>query len=299
MGEINGLQTYISPDYDPAFLGRGTKKKGDSRIEVRLALPFSMHCTACNEFLYKGRKFNAKKETVAGEVYLGLKIYRFYIKCTRCSAHLTFKTDPKAGSYICETGCTRNFEMYLEEQAEKALEEEEAAAIELDPMQALESKTAANQAELDTIDALEEEQVRRGNIDRLSTAPLEVLAALDATRAQSEGGAGASSALNEHGLSAEDEAQLASVRFGASSGTVRNESSDSDSDTDGEKPPPAAELYQTAAPVKASASTLTVVRRKRRRDEDTSVPPPIAKHVEPATSALGSLAGYGSSSDSN
>lgn len=48
-------------------------------------------CKTCGEYIYKGKKFNARKETVQNELYLGLPIFRFYIKCTRCLAEITFK----------------------------------------------------------------------------------------------------------------------------------------------------------------------------------------------------------------
>jgi hypothetical protein len=306
MGERKGFQTYISPDFDPALVQKKVKKKsGDSRIDVRLAIPFSMTCTACNEFMYKGRKFNAKKETVIGETYLGLKIFRFYIKCTRCSNHITFKTDPKEGSYVCEKGSTRNFELYREEQAAAEVEKEKAEAVELDPMQALENKTMTNQAELDAIDALEEERVRRGNIDRLSTAPEGVLAALDASRAQIEvTGESAVSAvlLNEHGLSVEDEAQVAAVRFGSSSSADAS----SDSDNDISKGPITTKAFAVCAPSRDQVSFtdpgVTLVRRKRQRDDEKEVT--LQKTVKTAeareASALVGLRAYGSSdSDSN
>ena len=50
-------------------------------------------CKTCGEYIYKGKKFNARKETVQNEVYLGLPIFRFYIKCTRCLAEITFKVN--------------------------------------------------------------------------------------------------------------------------------------------------------------------------------------------------------------
>lgn len=50
-----------------------------------------VRCKTCGEYIYKGKKFNARKETVQNEVYLGLPIFRFYIKCTRCLAEITFK----------------------------------------------------------------------------------------------------------------------------------------------------------------------------------------------------------------
>lgn len=42
--------------------------------------PFNMRCATCGEYIYKGKKFNARKEDVENEDYLGIRIYRFYIK---------------------------------------------------------------------------------------------------------------------------------------------------------------------------------------------------------------------------
>ena len=61
------------------------------------------------EYIYKGRKFNARKETTE-EKYLAIPVFRFYIRCTRCSGEITFKTDPKNMDYTCERGAKRNFE---------------------------------------------------------------------------------------------------------------------------------------------------------------------------------------------
>ena len=71
MGERKSFQTYISPEFDPAVVERNKPKKKNitGKIDVRLALPFSISCTLCHEFMYKARKFNAKKETVVGETY--------------------------------------------------------------------------------------------------------------------------------------------------------------------------------------------------------------------------------------
>lgn len=61
--------------------------------EALRALSLS-RCKTCGEYIYKGKKFNARKETVQNEMYLGLPIFRFYIKCTRCLAEITFKVRP-------------------------------------------------------------------------------------------------------------------------------------------------------------------------------------------------------------
>ena len=47
-------------------------------------------------YIYRGTKFNSRVETVKGERYLGtIPIRRFYIRCPKCVATITFKTDPE------------------------------------------------------------------------------------------------------------------------------------------------------------------------------------------------------------
>ena len=58
---------------------------------VRLPDVFPNRCNTCGEYIYKGKKFNSRKETVEDEDYLGLYIFRFYIKCPRCVAEIAFK----------------------------------------------------------------------------------------------------------------------------------------------------------------------------------------------------------------
>merc|ERR1711865_444486 len=60
--------------------------------------------------MYRGKKFNSRKEDVPEEAYLGIMVFRFYIRCTRCNAEITFKTDPQNSDYQAEHGCARNFE---------------------------------------------------------------------------------------------------------------------------------------------------------------------------------------------
>jgi len=94
---------------------------------------------------------------VENETYLGIRIYRFYIKCTRCLQEISFKTDPVSTDYIIEAGASRNF-MALklaEEQAEReeAAEREEEAT---NPMKMLEKRTEASKNEMASLEALEE-----------------------------------------------------------------------------------------------------------------------------------------------
>eukprot|EP01121_Diplochlamys_sp_Union-15-3_P021272 TRINITY_DN8577_c0_g1_i4.p1 TRINITY_DN8577_c0_g1~~TRINITY_DN8577_c0_g1_i4.p1 ORF type:complete len:136 (-),score=24.93 TRINITY_DN8577_c0_g1_i4:1-408(-) len=120
MGERKVLNKYYPPDFDPSLIPKRTKPKND-QVKVRMMTPMSIRCLSCGEYIYKGKKFNARKETVTGEEYLGIKIFRFYLKCPRCSSEITLKTDPKNSDYVCEMGATRNFEPWREQ--DKQIEE--------------------------------------------------------------------------------------------------------------------------------------------------------------------------------
>jgi len=75
-----------------------------------MMMPFTMRCNTCGNYAYVGTKYNMRKETCLDENYLGIRIYRFYVKCSTCYAHMTFKTDPKNHDYVVEHGATRNYE---------------------------------------------------------------------------------------------------------------------------------------------------------------------------------------------
>lgn len=142
-------------------------------------------CNTCGEYIYKGKKFNARKETVDGEDYYGIKIFRFYIKwcvtvllyilaftkshpSTLCSAEITFKTDPKNTDYSAEHGASRNFEPWREE---KVVEEEDRLARleeeENNPMKALENRTVDAKREMDILDALQDIRARNARNERV------------------------------------------------------------------------------------------------------------------------------------
>ncbi|XP_036873999.1 splicing factor YJU2 isoform X3 [Manis javanica] len=119
--------------------------------------PFNMRCKTCGEYIYKGKKFNARKETVQNEAYLGLPIFRFYIKCTRCLAEITFKTDPENTDYTMEHGATRNFqaEKLLEEEEKRVQKEREDEELN-NPMKVLENRTKDSKLEMEVLENLQE-----------------------------------------------------------------------------------------------------------------------------------------------
>lgn len=127
--------------------------------------------------MYKGKKFNARKEMVMGETYYGIKIFRFYIKCPTCSAEITFRTDPQNTDYKAEHGASRNFEPWREAQAAENdpdrdplahLIEEEDKDEEADTMAALEQRTLDSKREMEIADALQDIRTRNARLDRVN-----------------------------------------------------------------------------------------------------------------------------------
>ncbi|THV08070.1 DUF572-domain-containing protein [Dendrothele bispora CBS 962.96] len=170
MSERKVLNKYFPPDFDPDLIPRRKQPRNSQQV-VRLMAPFSMRCNTCGEYIYKGKKFNARKETVEGEDYYGIKIFRFYIKCTLCSAEITFKTDPKNTDYAAEHGASRNFEPWREEQAVE--EEDRLAKLEEEennPMKVLENRTTDSKREMDILDALQDIRARNARNERVGNS---------------------------------------------------------------------------------------------------------------------------------
>ncbi|KAL1870625.1 Pre-mRNA-splicing factor cwf16 [Paecilomyces lecythidis] len=181
MSERKVLTKYYPPDFDPSTITRTPRHlrgTGPKLMTVRLMAPFSMKCMHCGEYIYKGRKFNARKETTE-EKYLTIPIYRFYIRCTRCSGEITFKTDPKNMDYQCEKGAKRNFEPWRDPKAEsyneteeetlarlEREENEEQERLERDKMAELEEKMLDSKREMAVADALDEIRTRNARIER-------------------------------------------------------------------------------------------------------------------------------------
>lgn len=154
MGERKVQAKYYPPDFDPEKLPR-IKKKRQNDDAVRFMLPMSVRCETCGEFMGTGLKFNARKSDT-DENYLGIRIFRFSMKCKGCPASFTIKTDPKNSDYTCESGVRRNYEPW---RAAKNVEEEgkeERKRQDEDAIQALENKTRDAKQEMEELDALDE-----------------------------------------------------------------------------------------------------------------------------------------------
>lgn len=232
MGERKVLNKYIPADFDPQLVPRSKKPK-DDLIPVRMMLPFSIQCSTCSSFLYRGRKFNSKKEPVKGieGKYLGIQRYRFYIKCTDCSRPITFLTDPKNADYEMESGGTRNYEVWHDEsktneENTKNLEEEE----KMDSMKALENRVAESQREMAEMDALEEIRAMNerhtrlmkggGGRNKMDVAEAVLKAREAAIMGGGVSGSGDQLELNENGLTKDEEDLVSSIKFGGAATTA-------------------------------------------------------------------------------
>ncbi|KHN94644.1 cell cycle control protein cwf16 [Metarhizium album ARSEF 1941] len=181
MSERKVLQKYYPPDFDPRVFtrrhGRKPENSGPRIQTVRLMAPFSMKCMTCGEFIYRGRKFNSRKETNVEQRYLNIQIFQFHIKCTRCSAEIIFRTDPKNNDYAMVRGAVRNMEPWrnrvmeeetIDERLDRLeLEEAEAAGEEeKNAMADLEAKNADARREMAAADMLDEIRQRNARIHR-------------------------------------------------------------------------------------------------------------------------------------
>jgi hypothetical protein len=234
MGERKVINKYIPADFDPSLIPRGKKLSSkDGTVPVRMMLPFTAQCGTCHTFLYRGTKFNSRKEAMGGPdgTYLGITRWRFYIKCTSCARPLTFLTDPKNADYEMESGGTRNYEVHKDKvETEEAAIQEQEEEEKLDPMKALENRVLDSKREMQELASLEAIKAMNARHVHLLLSGDE----RDLATAKSSGDDGdntnnakrlPAAKGGEALLSAEDEALIKSIQFGKASSKNRSGSS--------------------------------------------------------------------------
>jgi hypothetical protein len=316
MGERKVLNKYIPPDFDPALVPRGTKLSSkDGTVPVRMMLPFSIQCSTCHTFLYRGRKFNSKKEPMGGPDgrYLGITRWRFYIKCTACARPITFLTDPKNADYEMESGGTRNYELQRDRaDHEKETAEQKERSEKEDPMKALEHRVLESQYEMADMENLEQ-------IKAMNARHVKLLAGVGTNKKKED----KKTEEEEDLLTAEDEALIRSIQFGkkrapAAATEIKRLDEQDELRLEQRRMEEAAALIEKQKAVEERANNgarsaavkplFKVVRRKRVADDDESSSSnnnngKVAKKADDSSpkeeGLAGLLGGYGSGSSSD
>ena len=177
---IRDFNFAIDPTFDPARMPKGTRKDLNA-CEVTMMMPFSVQCMTCSAFIYKGKKLNSRKEDVLGKTYMGIRLYRFTMKCSTCSAKFCIRTDPEHMDYAVEHGVVRNFEPWRQNEAKvQAALTKRAEEEKYDAVRALENRTLDSKRQMDQLDALEELKAMRAQQAALTADDLlELLAQRD------------------------------------------------------------------------------------------------------------------------
>mmetsp|Transcript_37961 Transcript_37961/g.47935 ORF Transcript_37961/g.47935 Transcript_37961/m.47935 type:complete len:326 (-) Transcript_37961:325-1302(-) len=261
MGERKVLNKYFPPDFDPAWVPKGKRSKV---MNIRMMLPFSIQCKTCGEFMYAGKKFNSRCEIVEGDTYLGLRKYRFYVKCCVCCAEISFKTDPQNADYELEAGATRNFEAWkankaAEQEAEKLRQEEDQ-----DTVKALENRALDSKIEMDILDALDEIKAINKRHERVD--PLHQLLLRDQKQQTGK---------KEEDLGEEELKGLEELRA-ARRQKLNKRLSDSEDEDDSKKP---SEINEIEGALKAEVSTVFQV-SDQTKGEETLLQAPVVKKVK-------------------
>lgn len=320
MGERKVINKYLPPDFDPSLIPRSKRPK-DGLVSVRMMLPFSIQCSTCSTFMYRGRKFNSKKENVQGPngKYLGIQRFRFYIKCTACSRPITFLTDPKNADYEMESGATRNYEMAKDKQAtEENFEKEQEEENKEDPLRGLESRVLASQREMQDMDNLEEiKALNMRHLHLMSSkggeggvgAEAQAIMAAREEKMKKQSQKEQDEELNENGLTETEEALVKSIQFGAKMKTIRRLDEEDERNSEAQRKQQALlfekQQRELNKPATVAKKTMPIVRVKRRRPAPKEEPIPKKQKEEETPPAGdgggigGLLGGYGSDSDSD
>lgn len=245
MSERKVLNKYYPADFDPNNIPKMRREK-NRPFNIRLMAPCNMRCDTCGVYIYKGKKFNSRKEDVEDETFLGLRIFRFYIKCPSCVSEIAFKTDLKNTDYVLEAGATRLFEAekLAKQMAEKEQLEKEQEELN-NPMKLLENRTKASRNEIETIDALEEIRdmnTRKAAVDHAKVIEMHLEYEKQLQKLQDE----------------EEEKEIRSI-FGEKDGlAVKRLQEDSDSDDD----KPKTKKLATEKPTDILSQSSSVIQQK-------------------------------------
>lgn len=197
-------------------------------------------------------------------------------RCPRCSAEITFKTDPKNTDYVAENGASRNFEPWRGEEAPESGSEGEPD----DPMKSLEDRTLDSKREMDILDALDEIRTRNARSERVNAEDI-----LNRFSEEDKEEISARMRVEEE----EDEKQAKAIFESGDGEQVRKLK---------EAEPDAISLVNQGKAALDIPSFKPAAIIKKRKQENAS-PVVIVKKKKQETNALSMLAGYADDSDSS
>jgi Saf4/Yju2 protein len=303
MAERKVLSHYYPPDFDPTKVER---KRVDiyARIKIRMALPVNVTCGSCRRYMSKGSKFNAHKQLVRGEDYLGLKIFALYFKCKQCSGELCLKTDPENRTYQCHGGTVLDYETAALRRHVSAVEEEREAAKmrangDANALDALEYRTAMNKSHAEQ--SADIESVRELNSQARSAEMLvggDVLTRLHCATATHERSANIK-VDEEEAVARVDADEFERQREALRLRDLKRASAARQGDADGAHDVIAAAVNSDDDDDDDDLAVVLVVKKKRERgDDDGAAGENERKRQRPLTSILGgAYAQCSSSSD--
>ncbi|GAB69152.1 hypothetical protein PCYB_145800 [Plasmodium cynomolgi strain B] len=85
--------------------------------EIKFEVPYTIICTKCKAYVYKGERFNSERRQIG--FYLSTPFYSFTFTCKKCLNIIAFETNPKDCSYDVIQGARKKneqFENVLTEQ---------------------------------------------------------------------------------------------------------------------------------------------------------------------------------------
>jgi hypothetical protein len=166
MSDRKVLNKYYPPDYDVSLIPR-LRQAPTRQLSSRIMLPMSVQCLQCGEFIYRGKKFNARKEWT-GDSYLSIKRFRFYFRCPSCLNEITFITDPQHAGYEVEMGATRNVEPWKDRKEDEERQRAERQQEDEDVMRRLENRSKDGKREAEMAEVIEELRERNGKGEKIS-----------------------------------------------------------------------------------------------------------------------------------
>ncbi|KRH93856.1 hypothetical protein M153_5170001305 [Pseudoloma neurophilia] len=117
------------------FDKQNTKNGNNSLKKVRITMPFTLQCTFCSTFHFKGSKQISLKKLL--KIEQTVNFFCFFVKCKKCNNEMSIGTDPIREKYYGISGNvyeqkshSNSFERKQQTKEKKTLDQIEKELIE-------------------------------------------------------------------------------------------------------------------------------------------------------------------------